>query len=89
MTEDDKIRLFDICRRSKRGLAVTEEEHQWASDIFDEYPDDYEKISKAGYMVITGGGGGVMEAGNRGTLPGGRGDERPETLSHAPQFPPP
>ena len=29
-----------------------------------------EKITKAGFMIITGGGGGIMEAGNRGALPG-------------------
>lgn len=47
MNKKQKTKLFDICRRSKRGLPVSEIDHRFASKMFEKYPDEYEKVFKA------------------------------------------
>lgn len=48
MNETQKAKLFDLCRRSKRGLPVSNAEHRWAQKMFNKYPVDYGEIANAG-----------------------------------------
>lgn len=41
MNSEEKLRLFDIKCRSKRGLPVTEEEHRFTRKMYELYPDEY------------------------------------------------
>lgn len=48
MNEKQKNKLFDICKRSKRGHPVSDAEHEWARKMFRKYPSEYEEIANAG-----------------------------------------
>jgi len=46
MNESQKQKLFDICKRSKRGFHVSEAEHEWARKMFEKYETEYCEIQK-------------------------------------------
>lgn len=46
MTPKQKEKLFDICKRSKRGFPVSSAEHRWASRMWEKYEAEYCEVSK-------------------------------------------
>ena len=44
MNEQEKLRLYDVCYRSKRDGRITEEDHRFLLRMFEEYKDEYVEI---------------------------------------------
>lgn len=46
MNESEREKLFDICRRSKRGLVVSDDERDWSLSMFKRDQEQYSIIHK-------------------------------------------
>lgn len=47
MNETQRRKLFDICKRSKRGSRVRDAEHEWARKMWEKHRDEYCEIQQA------------------------------------------
>lgn len=53
-TKSERVRLFDICERSKSGRHVSNEEHNFASEMFERDGTEYADIhSEACHEAIS------------------------------------
>jgi len=64
------FKIFSRYRKVKKVVIFGSARIKPSSKEYKMVAEFAEKISKLGFLVITGGGGGVMEAGNKGALPG-------------------
>lgn len=48
MTDDEKTRLAKIAYRSKSGAGLSPEEMRFCSEMFENFPDEYDEAYKVG-----------------------------------------
>lgn len=46
MNETQREKLFDICKRSKRGFYVSKAEHEWIYRMFKKHRDEYREVQQ-------------------------------------------